>query len=120
MAKVHITTQELFPITLILEIWGPLLRGKRVLFNSDNLAVVHIVNSQTAKDLITMLLVRRLVVASIKHNIIFKARHIPGFTNVVADNLSRFLFQEAFATAPWLTRTPTSIPPHLLLLNSPL
>ncbi|ELU17621.1 hypothetical protein CAPTEDRAFT_207935 [Capitella teleta] len=27
--------------------------------------------------------------------------------------------QEAFAVAPWLDRTPTSIPPHLLLINSP-
>ncbi|MEE4247451.1 MAG: reverse transcriptase domain-containing protein [Kangiellaceae bacterium] len=116
---VHITLQELFPITLILEIWGPLLVGKRVFFHSDNLAVVHIVNRQTAKDPLTMVLVRRLVVAAMTHNVIFKARHIPGFSNVVADNLSRFSFQEAFAVAPWLDRTPTSIPPHLLLINSP-
>jgi hypothetical protein len=109
----------LFPITLILEIWGPLLVGKRVFFHSDNLAVVHIVNRQTAKDPLTMVLVRRLVVAAMTHNVIFKARHIPGFSNVVADNLSRFSFQEAFAVAPWLDRTPTSIPPHLLLINSP-
>ena len=115
----HITIKELFPITLILEIWGPLLTRKRVLFHSDNAAVVHIVNKQTCKDADTMALVRRLVVAALRHNVLFKARHIPGFTNVVADHLSRFSFQEAREAAPWLNATPTSVPPHLMSISSP-
>ena len=110
----HITFKEMFPITLILEIWGPLLSRKRILLHSDNAAVVQIVNKQTCKDADTMSLVRRLVVAALKFNIQFKAKHIPGFTNVVADHLSRFSFQEARAVAPWLSNVPTPIPRHLM------
>lgn len=34
-----------------------------------------------------MVLVRRLVLNGLKHNILFQARHIPGLTNVLADHL---------------------------------
>jgi hypothetical protein len=75
----HITVKELFPIVLILEVWGPLLSQKRILFFSDNQAVVHIINKQTCRDPVTMSLVRRLVVSAMKFNVLFKASHIPGF-----------------------------------------
>ena len=114
-----ITIKELFPIVLILEIWGPQLSNKRVLFHSDNAAVVHIVNKQSCKDAETMSLVRRLVLAALKYNVLFKAKHIPGFTNVVADHLSRLSFQEARAVAPWLDAAPTPVPPHLMCINYP-
>ena len=38
--------------------------------------------------------VRRLVVATMKYNIVVRCKHVPGKTNCVADNLSRFQFQE--------------------------
>ena len=91
----HITTKEMFPLTLLVEIWGERLAGKRILFHTDNAAVVHIINKQSCADIHTMALVRRLVVACIKFSIIFKATHIPGYTNVIADKLSRFSFQGA-------------------------
>jgi uncharacterized membrane protein len=43
-ANLHITVKELFPIVLMAEIWGPKCSNKRILFHSDNMAVVHIVN----------------------------------------------------------------------------
>ena len=61
-----------------------------------------------------MALVRRLVIASLHFNIFFHAEHIPGYTNLIPDKLSRFLFQEARALAPWLNPSQTPIPPHLL------
>ena len=111
---VHITAKEMFPITLICEIWGFLLRNRRILFYTDNAAVAEIVNKQTCKDTFTMELVRRLVVASLKFNIVFRAKHIHGYTNVVADNLSRLSFQAARKQAPWLDLSQTPLDPQLL------
>jgi hypothetical protein len=56
----------------------------------------------SSKDKIMMKLVRRLVLATLKHNILFKACHVPGKLNFVADILSRFRFQEAFQCLPTL------------------
>ena len=46
----NITILEFFPIVLALEIWGPLMRNKCIVFFSDNQAVVEIINKQTSKD----------------------------------------------------------------------
>jgi hypothetical protein len=58
----------------------------------------------------------RLVLAALKHNIHFKAKHIPGKTNVIYDLLSRFSFQEAHHIVPWLNANPVVVPSHLLTL----
>jgi hypothetical protein len=118
IADLHITIKELFPIVLIAEMWGPSLANKRVLFHCDNAAVVAIVNSQTSRDSSIMILVRRLVIALLRHNVIFKATHIPGKANVVADLISRFQLQAARDVAPWLDANPTPVPVSLLHLRS--
>jgi len=80
------------------------------------MAVADIINKTSSKDKILMKLVRRLVLASLKFNIHFRAKHIAGKTNTVCDLLSRFSFQEARRLAPWLSQNPISIPQHLLNL----
>lgn len=117
LSALHITIKELFPIVLTLEIWGPFLANSKVIFKSDNMSVVHIINKQSSPDRSIMILVRRLVVAALQFNILFRAQHIPGVHNVVADRLSRFQFQEARSYAPWLDLVATSIPTHLLQLT---
>ena len=42
-----------------------------------------------------MKLIRRLVLAALKFNVSFRAKHIAGKQNVIADQLSRFQFQKA-------------------------
>ena len=44
-----ITVLELFPILMSLYIWGNDLRSKKVMFRTDNMAVVHIINTMTSK-----------------------------------------------------------------------
>ena len=63
-----------------------------------------------------MQLLRRLVISSLKFNIMFKAEHIPGKQNVIADHLSRLKFQEARQAAPWLSPHPTSVPQQLIFI----
>ena len=113
MESLHITTKELFPIVLALELWGHLLANHKILFFSDNAAVVDIINKTSCKDVKTMSLVRRLVLASLKYNVYFRAKHIPGKHNVICDLLSRFYLQKARVLAPWLDKEASIVPPHL-------
>lgn len=102
MKHYKIAIKELFPIVLALEHWGSDLHYSKILFLSDNAAVVDIINKQTSKEEVLMKLIRRLVLAALKYNVYFRAKYIPGKENVLADRLSRFQFQEAFTMAPWL------------------
>ena len=93
-----------YSLVLTVEIWGEQMSNQRILFLSDNEATVFVLNKMSSKDPVMMKLVRRLVVAAIRHNIMFHSKHVPGKTNYVADNLSRFQLQEAKQWAPWLDR----------------
>ena len=112
----QITVKELFPITLALEIWGKSMKNSKVLFLSDNQAVVEVINKKSCKDKTLMSLLRRLVVSALRNNIMFRAKHIQGKTNVVADHLSRFQFQKAKLIAPWLSQQQTVVPTNLLYI----
>ena len=112
----HINILELFPIVLAIEIWGAEMSNQRILFLSDNIATVYVLNKMTSKDLVMMKLVRRLVVASMNYNIMFRSKHVPGKTNYVADKLSRFQFQEARQWAPWLARDQCTLPTAYLYI----
>jgi hypothetical protein len=50
MQNYQIAIKELFPIVLSLEIWGDHLKNGKIMFYSDNMAVVEIINKQTCKD----------------------------------------------------------------------
>lgn len=108
--NLHINILELFPIVLAVEVWGAEMSNQRILFLSDNIATVYVLNKMTSKDPVMMKLVRRLVVASMNYNIMFRSKHVPGKTNYVADNLSRFQLQEARQWAPWLDRDQCTLP----------
>ena len=108
-----ITLLEFFPIMLAVDIWENFFQNKHVVFMTDNLALVSIINSQTCKCSRIMKLIRHFAITCMSHNVLFNAQHIPGKYNVVADNLSRCHFQKAKQWAPWLDRTSTPVPAHL-------
>ena len=58
-------------------------------FYCDNSAVVHIINKHSSKDSNLMKLMRRFMVNVLKYNIVFKAQHVPGLSNIPADLISR-------------------------------
>lgn len=78
LAKCQIAIKELFPIVVALELWGTVLENKKILFMTDNMAIVHAINKQTCKDKALMKLIRRLVLQALSHNIPFRAKHIAG------------------------------------------
>ena len=110
----HISVKELLPILLAVRCWGSLFANQRILFLSDNTAVVEVINKQTAKDNSLMDLVRQLVVLCMSHNVCFHAKHIPGKTNVVADDISRLQDDKARLVQPTLALDKVSLRIHWL------
>ena len=116
LADKQIAIKELFPIVVALELWGTQLQNQKILFMTDNAAIVHAINKQTCKEKTLMHLIRRLVLTSLSYNILFKAKHIPGKSNVLADHLSRFNFQAAFQIAPHLNQHQALVPREFLTI----
>ena len=84
-----------------------------ILVMIDNTGVVAIFNTTTSKNRGIMRLVRQLVLACLKCNILFRCKHGTRLPNVIAHRLSRFQFVEAKQSAPWLDVKPVIIPTHL-------
>ncbi|KAK6175768.1 hypothetical protein SNE40_014161 [Patella caerulea] len=114
MESLNISVLELFPIVLTIEHWGHLLKNHKVLLLTDNEAIVFVINKSSSKCPLLMSLLRRLVAIAIKFNILIRAKHISGKSNLVADCLSRFQFQLARAWAPWLDAIPQQLDPTYL------
>jgi len=57
------------------------------------------------------------VLAALKFNVAFRAKHIAGKQNVIADQLSRFQFQKARSVAPGLCQGQTAIPDQFLSIQ---
>ena len=110
----NITFLEFFPIVIALRIWGPLMANRCVIFNTDNAALVDIINHHTSKHNLVMILVRDLVLTSLRHNIMFRARHIQGVHNTPADYISRFQVDKFKVLCPGVDEFPTAVPESLL------
>ena len=92
--------------------------NQRILFFTHNEAFVHDINKQSCWDRNLMSFVRRLVLVCLERNICFKAKHIPGVNNVLADALSRLKLQTFKQLAPaCMNPHPTEIPHHLQPLS---
>ncbi|XP_031749215.1 uncharacterized protein LOC116407638 [Xenopus tropicalis] len=91
---------ELFPIIVAVELWGRELSNKSVLFRSDNMATVLAVNNLTSSSRPVLALLRHLVLRCLQLNISFRAKHIPGEINEIADALSRFQWNRFRGLAP--------------------
>ena len=104
-----ITFKELFPIVLAIYLWGHHFANKKVIFHCDNQAVVCMINKQTTRSPSSMHLVRCLVSVCLVKNIVFKAVHIPGLENNIADALSRLQFSRFRKLVPLADLTPTPI-----------
>ena len=110
----NIAILEFYPIVLSLYLWGEAMSNQCILFFTDNESLVHVINKQTCKDKHLMAFVRKLVSICLHHNILFKAKHIPGIHNNQADALSRLQVQTFRHLAPaHMDPLPTDIPQHL-------
>ena len=109
-----ITCLGLVPIVLAFYIWGPNFRNKKTLLRIDNQALVYIINKRTSKSKRVMVLLRKLVFLTMYNNIQFKANHIEGSHNEIADSLSRFQEHRIRSMAPNADLLPADIPQEFL------
>ena len=113
----HISVLELYPIIVAVVVWSDLLSNQCIVFHCDNLAVVFMINKQTSDNKSCMSLLRFFVIHCMRHNILVKAQHIPGKSNVVPDLISRQQISQARQHQPSLELLPYSIPETLQLSN---
>ena len=109
----HISAMELYPICAAVALWSLEIENACITFQCDNEAVCHAINNQSAKEDNLMALLRRLIITTMTQNIMFRAVHVPGIDNHLADALSRFQMEKARARAPSLDQEPTTLPDHL-------
>ena len=115
-----IVVLELYPIFLLVTTIAHKLTNSQVCFHCDNSAVVCVLNKQTSKKPELMAILHPLILVLLKHNIRFRAEHIPGKENNLCDLLSRTQdIQDALKRYGMLP-TSTLIAPHLLPENFPL
>ena len=81
---------ELYPLLVLIVMFGEKLRNNSVLFLCDNQAVVDIIKSQSSSCPNVMKIMRPLTLQLIKFNIYLTAAHIPGKMNILPDLISRF------------------------------
>ena len=134
---------ELYPIALSCLLWGPLWKGKKLLFHCDNQSVVDIWAKGSFRDPLLMHLVRSIFFCAASHQFSVLVSHIRGTDNSIADALSRFQMLRFRQPVPQADLEPTPLPssaptlwqvaslsavsshctfhtPHLLRWNSPV
>ena len=103
---------ELHALVQAAATWGPLWRGRNIIFLCDAHAVVDAIKGARSRDPGMMALLRHLCLLACEHD--FVCEHIAGVTNVAADLLSRDgaspQFRAQFSDADLLPTTPVSIP----------
>ena len=102
---------ELYPVVVAVYCWAPQLANRKVRFRTDNESVVHIINKQSSSCDKIMHLMRIFVCQCLRYNILFKAIHVPGTRNEIADSLSRFQMTRFRALAPLADMAMTPLPP---------
>ena len=115
--SLNIVILELYPIVAAVHTWGEQVANKNLMIHTDNLALVYILNKTSSKDAVTMMLVRKLVLDMMRHNIRIRAVHIPGKVNILADVLSRLQVEQFKRLAPWASERPIEVPGEVLPEN---
>ena len=90
---------EFCPIILSLYLWVIKSAITQFCFFTDNEVLVHVIK-QSCCDKTLMVFVCKLVIVCPKNNILFKAKHIAGVKNKLADCSSRFQVQTFKQLAP--------------------
>jgi hypothetical protein len=104
---------ELYPIFVALHLWIQRCTDKVVIVQTDNEALVPILNRLYSKDHKISALLRPIALLCMRNNVVVQARHIAGKLNVGADLLSRDRITQFRAQMPQKCGQPTELPHHL-------
>ena len=115
--NLNIMILEFVPIVAAVHVWGHRWKNKRVLFMTDNMALMAAINKQSSKDKKIMYLMRLLVLKCLELNMIFHASFVPTLQNGRADALSRGDLQRFRRLHPNAEAKPVPIPQEVLPRN---
>ena len=109
----NITLKEIFPICAALIMWSTSFANKKIIFNVDNQAALHILSNYTSHCPHIMQLVRVFVKTCMQFNILTKFQYVSTKSNCIADSLSRFDQVKFRSLAPMASDVPTPVPAFL-------
>lgn len=89
MSRDSMPWKELYAIVAAAATWGPLWSRKRVVFWSDCQPVVQALTKGASRTGRMMQLIRSLHFYAAKYSFVYRAQHIAGVNNTIADELSR-------------------------------
>ena len=81
---------EILNIVVALKIWAPIWKDLTIEIKCDNMAVVEVLNTGCARDVILATCARNIWLLAAMYNVQMTVNHIPGVSNVIADLLSRW------------------------------
>ena len=115
LGDLNIAIKELIPIVISAAIWGHAWHNQRVVFRSDNMAVVHTLVKSSTKDPFLAHLIRCLTFFEAHFNFEDKAEHVAGKANIGADALSRGDVTNFFSFFPQARLQPPHQVPEALI-----
>ena len=116
--EIDISVKQLVPVVVAAALWGGLWRGKHICFHSDNMAVVSILCTKTAKSPPPLMhLLRCLSFYCALYCINVSCVHVPGAINAAADALSHNKLQLFSSLVP--QALPFPIPASLVVTSRP-
>ena len=120
--EVCIAAKELVPIVIGAALWGRQWSGSKVLFLSDNQAVVEVLGSLASREPNICHLLKCLFFYEAQYNFEHACRHLAGSGNCAADALSRNKAAIYFSLYLQAPQVPSQVPASLvaLLCNSSL
>ena len=92
-SQLHINGMELKAVLLALKGFQDHLKDQRVLICSDNNTVVSYLNKGGTHSIEMCALIWRILTFTNPRKIQIRARHVPGYLNVIADSLSQRVIQ---------------------------
>ena len=110
--SLDISVKELIPVAIACGLWGPDWAGRHICFHSDNMAVVSVMSTQTAKSDGLMHLLRCISFYGALYSFRVSCVHVPGAINDAADALSRDNMIKFSALLPQAMAVP--VPPPLV------
>ena len=87
--KLSMPFLELRALLLAVATWGKSWHGKKITFRSDCLAVVQAIDARTSRAPASMHQLRLLASYACSYGFEFRAEHVSGVANILADPLSR-------------------------------
>ena len=86
---------EMLNVVIALRTWAKYWQHTKVIIFCDNLAVVHVVETNRTRDEFLALCLRNIWLLAALHDVEIVFKHIPGENNIKADVLSRIYSSSA-------------------------